>query len=421
MSDTAQSIPARTICRAVAGCGDWQGPIHSHLVGATPTVARRRTTPRAPEPIDTPRRGGLLHAPELVISAATLALVALGLVMVYSASSAEAAILGSGPADLFLRQALYVAVGLGALWLMLRIRLARLAAWAPWALAAAVAALVVVLIPGIGTRVNGAQRWIDLGLLSIQPSEFAKLALILWLGVAIARRPAMISSFRALVPIAAVLLLLAGLIMLEPDLGTVLVLAGGTMAVLVIAGSPWGLLWRLILAGAAATAVLIALAPYRRERLLAFLSPWDDPGGSGFQTIQAQLAVGSGGATGRGLGEGMQKAFYLPEAHTDMISATIAEELGLIGFIGLIVAFAALAVAGLVICGRCRNLRDRIWAGAITCMIAVQALINLGAALGVLPVTGVPLPLVSYGGSSLVATLALLGLLIRLGRGEGAR
>jgi cell division protein FtsW len=345
-----------------------------------------------------------------------LALVCFGLVMVFSASSATALLDDADPLGTVGRQALYAVLGLGAYLLCARMRARAVRDLALPAVLVSLLLLLVVLAPGIGSKVNGSRRWIDLGPIQIQPSEIAKLALVLWIAAAAAREGTRLTDPRRLRPF----LLLTGvavvLILAEPDLGTAVVIGVVSLVMLAIAGArPRHLAIATGLALTLATAA-IALEPYRRDRLLAFLDPWHDTTGSGFQIVQAEIALGSGGFHGVGLGNGLQKVFYLPEAHTDMIVATVGEELGLLGVIGLIVAFGALAVCGFRIALGARDLSQQVLAVGLTALIVVQASINFGAVLGLLPVTGVPLPFVSFGGSSLVVYLACAGLLVNIGR-----
>jgi cell division protein FtsW len=248
----------------------------------------------------------------------------------------------------------------------------------------------------------------------VQPSELVKLALVVWIAAFVARHPHVVGTPRGMVPPLVVAGLLTFLVLVE-DLGTAAIIALAVAAMLLVAGAPMRTL-ALVGAGTLAAGLLaVAAAPYRRERLLAFLDPWADPQGAGFQTVQAQIAMGSGGVSGVGLGDGMQKVFYLPEAHTDMIVATIGEELGLVAVVATIALLAVVSVCGFVIALRARDLHQQVMAVGLSALVAVQSVVNLGAVLGLLPVTGVPLPFVSYGGSSLVVFCAAAGLLVQIG------
>jgi len=239
---------------------------------------------------------------------------------------------------------------------------------------------------------------------------------VLWVAAAVARNPRALCTLRGLTPYMVVTFGMAGLILLEPDLGTATTLAFVGLAMLLVAGAQPRHIALALGLGAGLAAVAIAAAPYRRARLLAFLDPWHQATTNGFQTVQAQIAVGSGGLHGVGLGSGLQKAFYLPEAYSDMILASIGEELGFVGITTVLVAITAIVLLGFRIAMRAPDLHQRLLATGIASLIAVQALDNAGAALGVMPVTGVPLPFVSYGGSSLVVLLAGTGVLFSISR-----
>jgi cell division protein FtsW len=275
---------------------------------------------------------------------------------------------------------------------------------------------VAVLL--VAPEINGARRWFILGPASFQPSELAKLALCVWVCAFLARRPAPRTLGELMRPIGIVTLLFCGLILLQPDLGTTISLCIMVAGVLVVSGLPGRL---LVTAGSLAVALGVAaiwIEPYRRARVFSFLDPWRDAEGSGFQTVQAIIGMGSGGVTGRGLGEGVQKVFYLPEAHTDMIFAIIGEELGLVGSTLVIGAFAVFAWAGFRLALRCRDPFGKRLAAGITTLVCGQAAVNLAAVLGIAPLTGIPLPFVSYGGSSLVVLLASVGVLLNIAVNE---
>ena len=355
---------------------------------------------------------------ERLLTGAVLALVSFGVVMVYSTSSATALLNDGDPLGLVTRQVAYAVVGLGAYAVFARMSPEGMRRLGPPALAIAGFLLLVVLVPSIGMQVNGSRRWIDLGPIGqLQPSEVAKLALALWLAQAIARTPARrLRTPGGLVPLLLVTGALALLILVEPDMGTAVVLCAMAFAMLIVAGARMRHLGAIVAAGAVLAVMAVMIEPYRRDRLFAFLDPWSDPDGAGFQSVQAQVALGSGGLSGVGLGDGVQKAFYLPEAHTDMILATVGEELGLLGVLAVLVAFALFAVAGYRIALKARDLHQQVLAAGFTTLVLAQAAINVGAVVGVTPVTGVPLPFVSFGGSSLIILLACTGLLVNIGR-----
>jgi cell division protein FtsW len=342
----------------------------------------------------------------------TLALVAFGLVMVYSASSARALLGSDDPAYYLKRQALYALIGLVALVLLSRTDYRRLRHAAGTLVGASFVLLVAVLV--VGTAVNGARRWIPIAGLTFQPSELAKLALALWVSALLARRPAPQTLGELARPIGLVVGAACALILVEPDLGSALAVAIMVGAVLLVSGTP---VRTLFTTGGLAGALVLAaiwLEPYRRARIFSFIDPWHDPQGAGFQSVQAMIALGSGGIFGVGLGESVQKIYYLPEASTDMIFAIIGEELGLVGVFGVVAAFALFAYAGLNIALRCRDPFGKRLAVGLTALVCGQAGVNVSAVMGLAPLTGVPLPFVSYGGSSLVVSLASVGILLNI-------
>jgi len=371
--------------------------------------------PSRPASRPAPRSAGV--APDRLLAAVVLGLVCFGLVMVYSSSSARALLSDGNPLESVTRQAGYAIVGLGAYAVLARMTPEGLRRLGPPVLAVSAFLLLVVLAPGIGTEVKGSSRWISLGGLgNLQPSELAKLGLALWIAQALARDPRRLRTASGLVPFLVVTGVLGGLILIEPDMGTAVVLCAITIAMLIVAGARLRHIGGLVAAGALLAMIAVMAEPYRRQRLLAFIDPWSDPDGAGFQSVQAQVALGSGGVRGVGLGDGVQKAFYLPEPHTDMILATVGEELGLIGVVAVLAAFTVFAVAGYRIALRARDLHQQVLAAGLTTLVVAQAAINIGAVVGVLPVTGVPLPFVSFGGSSLIILLGCTGILVNIGR-----
>ena len=354
------------------------------------------------------RRPGGSHLEYHLLVLVTLGLVAFGLVMVYSASSARALLSADAPSYYLKRQAIYAVMGLVALVILSRFDFHRLRHATQPLLAVTFVLLVAVL--AIGTAVNGARRWIPIGFMNFQPSELAKLVLALWTAALLARRPAPRTLGELAKPIGVVVGLACALILIEPDLGTAIAIAIMVSAILVVSGTRLRLLASA--AGIATSVVLLAiwLEPYRRERIFSFLDPWHDPQGAGFQSVQSMIALGSGGFFGVGLGESVQKIYYLPEASTDMIFAIVGEELGLIGAMGVIAAFAVFAYAGFNIALHCRDPFGKRLAAGITALICGQAAVNVSAVMGIAPLTGIPLPFVSYGGSSLVVGLAAVGI-----------
>jgi cell division protein FtsW len=348
-----------------------------------------------------------------------LALTAFGLVMVYSATSASAALGNGNPMGYLERQATYALLGLVLLLVAARSDFRKLRELSPTLVVTALVLCAAVLV--VGVRINGARRWLGAGPASFQPSELAKLAVCVWISAYLARKPPPRTLKGLLRPIGTLVGAFCGLILLEPDLGTVITIVVMVGAVLLVSGTPlptlttgYGIVFGL-------GAVAAWSSPYRRARIFTFLDPWKDPLGAGLQNVQAQISLGSGGVFGRGLGQGIEKIHYLPEAHTDMIFAVIGEELGLVGAALLVAGYCAFAYAGLRLALQCKDPFGKRLATGITALITGQAAINLAAVLGLAPLTGIPLPFVSYGGSSLVVSLLAVGVLLNIARGGGAQ
>jgi len=348
----------------------------------------------------------------------TLALVAFGLVMVYSATSAAAAVGGKDPSYYLKRQGIYAALGIVLMIVAQRWDYRRLRALAPTLVVCSLVSLAAVLV--IAPPINGARRWVSLGPAAFQPSELAKLALAVWASAHFAKRRAPRDLRELWRPVGALTCLFAGLLVLEPDLGTTISLALMLAGVLIVSGTPARVLASA--AGIAATAGLAAIwmKPYSRSRFFAFLHPARDAAGSGYQILQAEIGMGSGHIFGVGLGQGVQKIFYLPEAHTDMMLANIGEELGLLGVTAVIVAYALFGYAGMNVALRCKDPFGKRLAAGITVLVCGQAVINIAAVMGIAPLTGIPLPFLSYGGSSLVVLLASVGILLNIAHRGGA-
>jgi cell division protein FtsW len=279
----------------------------------------------------------------------------------------------------------------------------------------------LVCVPGIGRAVGGAQRWFRLGPLSFQPSEALKLIWVVFLADSLSRRQNRLCDIKGVMPYVVLLVASGGLLQMQHDFGSAVMLCVVTAVMLFLAGVRVSYLVGPGLFLMSGLVMLVVLTPYRMRRISAFLHPWDDPLGSGFQLIQSLIAVGSGGPLGVGLSNSTQKLFYLPAPHTDFIFAIISEELGLWGSCGVVLLFALFAFRGLKVAGAAHMKRDGLFEGllasGLTGLIAFQALLNLGVVTGMLPTKGLPLPLVSYGGTSLVFTLVAVGLLLNVSRG----
>jgi cell division protein FtsW len=372
------------------------------------------------------RAPGRRVAPPLehrMLMTAALCLLAFGAVMVYSASSPLGVLngQGNGTGD-FIRYLIFGAIGLAAMHVLerrglaiLNERVCRLLLFGAFAL------LVLVLVPGFGVSVNGARRWFAAGPIQFQPSELMKIALVLYVSRYLADHPKRLRSFKkAVAPIA----ITAGpamlLIVVEPDLGTALVVAFTVTSLMIAAGMPMRYL--AILAGVAIAVVLVMTMaqPYQRARLTAFLNPWASKSTAGFQAVQGQIALGSGGLLGVGLGKSVQKIFYLPEAQTDFILAVIGEELGVLGICGVIFLYGMIAYAGLRTARRAADRYAKLLATGLTSLILSQGVLNIFVVLGLAPLTGVPLPFISYAPTNLCIMLASIGLLLNISR-PGAR
>ena len=347
----------------------------------------------------------------------TAFLVGSGLVMVLSASSVSA-FAEYGDSFLFVqRQAAYAVVGVLALILTSRMRYGAWKRLAGPLLLVTVAMLVLVLIPAHGIEAYGASRWFRLGPVTVQPSEIAKLALLVFAAATLARSRRKLDDLRQLaLPLLPICAVVCGLVMMQPDLGTTVILAVTMFTLLFAAGVRLRYLTLASVIAAVIGAGLIMSADYRRVRFLAFLHPWEDVKNTGYQLAQSLYALGSGGWIGVGLGASRQKWQYVPNAHTDFIFSILGEELGLIGEIVVLAAFGALIFAGIRIAANAKDVFGRLLAAGIVSWFGLQTLINLGAVTGLLPITGVPLPFLSYGGSSLVVSLAAVGVLVSIAR-----
>jgi cell division protein FtsW len=353
--------------------------------------------------------------PDMWLFGVVVMLLSIGVVMVYSASAIMAADRFHDP-YLFLKKQLFWAL-LGSLGLLgvLRIDYRRLERLQWPILITAGVLLVLVLVPPFAQPINGTRRWLRLGPVSFQPAELAKLGLVIYLAAYLGRRHDGLASFwRGLLPPLGVTGVLALLVLAQPDLGSCLTLIIVTFGLLFLAGGRMPHLALLVALALPVLIFVVQLAPYRLRRITTFVDPWADPRGGGFQIIQSWLALGSGGLLGRGIGESKQKLFYLPESHTDFIFAVIGEELGFLGALALLALFVVLIWRGLRAGVRAPDAFGAYLALGITILIATQTFVNLGVVTGSLPTKGLPLPFISFGGSSLLMTMLSAGVLLNI-------
>ncbi|QKW35317.1 putative lipid II flippase FtsW [Actinomadura sp. NAK00032] len=371
---------------------------------------------------------GLLDRPltsYYLVLGCSIMLLALGLTMVLSASSVKQLQATGSAYTLFQKQAVWMAIGLPAMWVASRLPVKTFRALAYPLVLLSVVALGLVLVPGLGRSAGGATRWVDIGPLQIQPSELAKLGLVLWGADLLARKDRLgqLTEWRPLlVPLMPGAGILVLLVMLGSDLGTTLVLLTIFLALLWVVGAPGRLFVGIAGLVCLLVSILIVVEPYRMQRLTGFLDPSGNKLTTNYQGTQGLYALASGGLFGTGLGEGRAKWDYLPHAETDFIFAIVGEEFGLVGTLVVVGLFGTLAYAGLRIARRVKDPFTRLAAAGVTAWLVVQAIVNIGAVIAVLPITGIPLPLVSYGGSALIPSLFALGMLLAFAKREpGAR
>jgi cell division protein FtsW len=397
---------------------------------ASTAAARKATSEQRGRGVTSGTRSPRRKPPPLehrMLMTATLCLLALGAVMVYSASSPLGVLTGRGGTGTtdFIRYLIFGALGLAAMQFISRRGVTVLTPQvANVMLLGSFVLLLLVLVPGFGVQVNGARRWFAAGPIQFQPSEVMKLALVLYVARYLADHPKRMRGFReAVAPIAVVAAPACLLVVVEPDLGTTLVIAFTIGTLLVAAGMPARQLG--LLAGiAAACVLLLAVAqPYERARLTSFLHPWAaaSKSSAGYQAVQGQIALGSGGLLGVGLGRSVQKAFYLPEAQTDFILAVIGEELGVLGIFGVVFLYGMMAYAGLRTARRAVGRYAKLLATGLTSLILCQGILNIFVVLGLAPLTGVPLPFISYAPTNLCVMLASVGLLLNIARTGATR
>jgi len=361
-----------------------------------------------------------LTRPDFWLLSAVVGLLGFGTVMVFNVSYFQAEARYGDPYLFFRKHLISVAIGIVVMLLVSRVRLEMLERWASITLPVCVLALLAVLTPGIGAERGGAQRWIALGKFSLQPSEFVKLGVVLFLARWISRHRDRLPSFiDGVLPALTCVGFCCALMMGQPDFGTTVILGSLALLMLFVGGARPAHVGGLVLAGMIGIVLAVQVAPYRMRRLLAFMDPFEHSQDSGFQLVQSLIAFGSGGATGVGLGQSKQKLLFLPEAHTDFIFALVGEELGLLGALLVLALFAVVAIRGFRIAARHPDPFASLLAFGLTAVLILSAVVNIGVVLGVLPTKGLPLPFLSYGGSALLATMMEVGVLAALSRMTG--
>ncbi|WP_408004853.1 stage V sporulation protein E [Radiobacillus kanasensis] len=357
------------------------------------------------------------HAPDLFLTILIFALLLIGVVMVYSSSAIWADYKFGDSFYFAKRQLLFAGLGIAAMMLVMNIPYSTWQKYAKPIIIICFILLLAVLIPGVGMVRGGARSWIGVGAFSIQPSEFMKLGLIIFLASHLANNQKYITSFKkGFFPTLLLVFVPFGFIMLQPDLGTGVVLVMTCMIMIFVAGARISHFVGLGILGVAGFLGLIISAPYRINRITAFLNPWEDPLGNGFQIIQSLYAIGPGGLMGMGLGQSLQKFFYLPEPQTDFIFAILAEELGFIGGTFVLLLFLLLLWRGIRVALAAPDAYGSLLGLGIIGMISLQVMINISVVIGLIPVTGITLPFLSYGGSSLTLTLCSVGVLLNISR-----
>lgn len=356
-------------------------------------------------------------SPDSVLFYTVLILLGIGVVMVYSASAVSANVNFDDSYYFLKRQMIWVVLGLGAMVSTMKVDYHVWQRYAKPILFITIFLLILVLIPGMGKVVNGARRWLGAGAFYLQPSEIAKLSMVLFMASSLTRYQERLQYFfRGLLPQLAVLLVIFGLILKEPDLGTALSIAGTVFIMLFVSGAKLSHLSALGGVGALAVTAAVLMEPYRLKRLIAFSDPWADPLNTGYHIIQSLYAIGSGGLFGVGLGRSREKFLYLPEPHTDFIFSILGEELGLIGTLAVLLLFFIFAWRGFRIAMSAQDIFGSILATGLTAMILLQAMMNIAVVTASMPVTGIPLPFLSFGGSALIFTLAGVGILLNISR-----
>lgn len=351
-----------------------------------------------------------------------VALAIIGLTMVLSSSIVISALRYEDEYYLFLKQLLFIVLGIGVLPFLMRLSPRFLRGIAYPLIILSFILLVALFIPGVGTRINHALRWIRLGIFSFQPAEFAKIAVIFYLAAILAKKDDLVRDFkRGIIPVVLVLAVFQGVLLLQPDFGSVVVLSLCMLFMLFVSGARIVHLFLLVLPTLVAFYFLILNVDYRRKRVLAFLDPWQDPLNTGFQMVQSLLAFHNGGVSGVGFGDGRQKMLYLPEAHTDFIFSVIGEEFGLIGCTIIVLLFAVVFIRSIKISFALQDPFEKYLCAGLAFLLAVQAVFNMGVVLGLLPTKGLALPFLSYGGSSVLFNFFAIGIILNLSGRSGCR
>ena len=352
-----------------------------------------------------------------ILMGTVLTLLAFSVLMVYSTSISVAEVRYNDPFRIIGHWLIYIPVGLAVMWGISRVEVSWWRAIALPLLAIAVLLMVAVLMPGVGREINGAQRWFSLFGFTLQPVEFLKPAVVAYMAYYMASFPDRLHSFASgLAPMLVVLGVSLFLLLLQPDFGSAALLSAVCFAMWFVGGVPVRHLFMLGIPFVAVGTIAMVAEPYRLQRLTSFLDPWSDPHNSGYQLIQSLYAFGSGGLFGAGVGQGVQKLFYLPEVFTDFISASIGEELGLVGTVSLILLFALLLGRGIWLATQSEEMFSRLLILGCVMILGIAFIINLGAAMGILPTKGMPMPFVSYGGSALIGECVLIGLILSVQR-----
>ncbi len=353
----------------------------------------------------------------IVIFVICAILISFGLIMVYNSTAVKAYEYHGNASYYLLRHLIFILIGVTICFILMLVDVKNLQKWAKPVMFLAIITLILVLVPNIGRRAGGAQRWFRLGFFNFQPSEFAKLAVILYLADYLVRKDYKISYFfSGFLPAIMVICLAAGLILLQPDLGTAVLLLTVSLFMLFAGGARWFHVSLLGLATLPVVGYLIYFEPYRLRRMISFVDPWKHKADEGYQLIQSLIALGSGGFLGVGLGRGQQKLFYLPAAHTDFIFSIIGEEFGFVGAFSLIVLYIMFIVFSGIIALNLKNMFARYVIFGVVCLISLQVVVHIGSSTGFLPTKGLPLPFISYGGSALVFNMIAVALLLNVSR-----